>query len=190
MTNLRILGATLALTALSTGAAFANTISLGGGVASITCTPDCKAFTGAGSVGFPTGLGTLSSSIGASYDIHPSDASEQLAVNTLTGGSFGVGTKTDAGGAGAKSFDTTAQYILLKIGNGPGGLSRSFVIANFLGGALNISYQQAAGRQGQGGGLSHYSEFAGAEVPVPGAFWIMGAGIAGIAFASGRKKRI
>lgn len=117
------------------------------------------------------------------YDIgNNNESNEAAALNALAGTSFtgADATRTDAGGVGMLNFSTMAEWIVIATGAG------QIFIHNETGGAmaLNIDFSQFAGT---GGGLSHYTEF-GTVVPVPGALWLMGAGLAGLGFAS-RKKR-
>ncbi len=181
--------AAAALMALATPA-FASTLTIGGGVASVTCTPSCAGIVG-GSVTYTPSLGvtggtagSLSGAAASLYDFTPSNAAnEAAALNVLAGTNFSSGVQTDMGGASSVTFSTVAQWIGLKIGNS------HFFLQNTAGPVtLFISYLKASGRAGAGAGLSHITEFAN-EVPVPGALWLMAAGVAGIGFSARRKKR-
>lgn len=167
----------------------ANVITINGGAGTVTCTPVCQAYTGAGTPGAPTGLGVLSNSAADKYvGVPASPANEAARLNTLAGTSFtGAGGAFDgqqfAGSGGSASnpddtFMTFALYIVMKIGKD------DIFIKNNSGGQLQIQYDSFPG---QGSGLSHYSEFGNA-VPLPGALWLMGAGLAGLGFASRKKK--
>jgi len=168
--------------------AFANVITITGGAGTVTCSASCEAFTGAGSPGEPTGLGVLSGTAADEYDGTPSSpAAEAARLNILAGTSFaGTGGAFDGqqfAGTGESvdnpddSFVTLALFIVMKIGND------DIFIKNTSGGALTIDYDSFPG---EGSGLSHYSEYG--QVPLPGAMWLMGAGLAGLGFASRRKK--
>jgi hypothetical protein len=109
-------------------------------------------------------------------------------LNTLAGTSFaGTGGPFDGnqitvnGGSDASpdsTFMSLALWIVMKIGNDV------IFIRNNTPGQLTIAYDSTPG---QGSGLSNYSEFGNA-IPVPGALWLMGAGLAGLGFARSRKK--
>lgn len=183
MRFVRVLAAAAAMSVAGIATASANVITIGG-AATVTCTPSCQAIVGGTIVDNPgpglTGTaGSLSSTIGDRYDFSPSNPTEEaLALNVLAGTSFAPGTQTDTGGVGSFSFTTTAAWIALKLGSG------TVFIFNAVG-ALDITY--AANRLA-GGGLSHYTEFGESDVvPVPGAIWLMGAGLAGIGFARRRQ---
>lgn len=175
----------IAVAAVS-GAARANTITVAGG-GSLTCNGAavgaCQAFTGAGggaSGGDPTGLGVLSSANADTYTGNPSsEANEAARLNTLAGTSFtGANGARTAGGGGSLTFSTLAQYVVMKLGN------VAIFVKNTSGGSLTIAYTSAAAR-----GLSHYTEFGtGNVVPLPGAAWLMIAGVAGLVGAQRRKK--
>ena len=80
------------------------------------------------------------------------------------------------------TINSLAEYLVLKLGN------ERIYVKNTSGGQVNIvlAYNGATGL-----GLSHFTEFGEADViPVPGALWLMGAGIAGLGFGSRRKKKI
>lgn len=188
MSMIKTIGvAAAALFALS-APAFANTISIGGGVATVTCTPTCAGITGgsisSSSQGTATGTaGFLSTSIADLYTFNPSDpATEAAALNVLAGTNFTTGVQTDAGGVSSLTFSTVASWISLKLGN------TTIFLSNI--GApvtLVIDFLKASGQTGAGAGFSHYTEFGNA-VPIPGALWLMGAGIAGLGFAKRKKK--
>lgn len=160
--------------------AAANVIMVADGTAQVTCTLSCEAFTLGGSPGAPSGLGTLSASDAAKYGLANSNPSTEVAaLNTLAGTSFTTAdhNKVDAGGASSFSFMTLAEYFILKIG------SVHTFFKNTSGNEVTVEYLQT----GRAGGLSHYSE-VGSAVPLPGALWLMGAGLAGLGFSSRKKK--
>ncbi len=170
--------------------AFANTLMIGGGIATVTCTPSCAGIIGGSVTSAPsqgiTGgtLGSLSATAADLYNYNPSDpATEADALNVLAGTNFATGIQTDAGGVDTLNFSTVAQWIGLKLGAG------TFFLQNTSGPVtLFITYLKSAGRAGAGGGFSHYTEFGGNPIPVPGAIWLMGAGLAGLAFTMRKKK--
>ena len=180
--------AAVAAAALSFGAATAanaNVITIGG-VATVTCTPSCKALVGGtitdnpgpGLTGTP---GMLSMSVADRYEFKPASPEEEaLALSFLAGTSFTTGIRTDTPGSPSPySFTTKALWIALKLGN------PTIFIYNDTGGPLTIEWKQNGLRAA---GLSHTTEFGETEViPVPGALWLMGAGLAGLGFARRRK---
>lgn len=178
------IGIALAAFAAMAAPAFANLITITGTPATITCTPVCSAIVGGSIVdqngpGLTGTAGSLSGSNADLYAFSPSDGNEEArALNVLAGTNFSSGTQTDTGSASAFTINTLAQWIVLKIGN------LHFFINN-PGGALQIVFAQNGARAG---GLSHYTEFGQSEIPVPGALWLMGAGLAGLGFANRRKK--
>lgn len=171
--------------AASIGVASANVITIDDGLGSIECTVSCEAFTGAGGNGAdPTGAGVLSSSFADYYDGTPSnEAAEANRLSTLITGSTGLFAGTDGtrttGTGGSMTFDTLAEYVVLKIGN------VAVFIKNTSGGLLTVDYTSFPGA---GSGLSHYTEFGRvADIPLPAAAWLMLAGVAGLRFAGRRK---
>lgn len=185
MSIAKLIGSAIAAALAMGAAASANTITIGG-TATITCTPSCQAIVG-GSVndvmgpgfGTPSGTpGSLSSTTGDLYQFSPSNPVETAgALNILAGTNFATGAQTDAGGVNNLSFTTLAQWVAFKLGAG------SFFIFNSAGTPLQISYAKNGLR---GGGLSNYTEFG--QIPLPAAVWLMGAGLAGLAFAQRRRK--
>lgn len=181
--------AAAAFIALAAQPAFASTLTIGGGVASVSCSPSCAGITGgsvtsAASLGVTGGTaGSLSATSASLYDFSPTDpVNEAKALNILAGTNFTSGVQTDMGGASSATFSTVASWISLKIGNS------HFFLKNTAGPVtLFITYLKSGGRAGAGAGLSHITEF-GNEVPIPGALWLMGAGLAGLGSAGRRKK--
>jgi hypothetical protein len=88
------------------------------------------------------------------------DATELGFVNTITGGNFTGGTKTDGNG-GSDVLSVSGEYVLIKIGN-KYGVSYAFI--HNLGGSLDVFL---SAMQGAGGGLSHYTQFGTPTVGVP-----------------------
>lgn len=194
---LRIAAAGAAMFAFSAGSAFANTVTFSGGSAQIECNDandavvDCLGIVGGSltlSMNMVTGgtAGSLDNTAPFSADVYNiganNEANEIAALNVLAGTSFTTDdiTTTDGGGVSALSFTTFAEWVIIKVGAG------LVFIQNTTGGAmeLNVDFSQL----GMAGGISHYAEVGGVEVPIPGALWLMGAGLAGLGFA-GRKKR-
>lgn len=177
-----------ALFALAAQPAAANTISIGGGVASITCSDgvgdpdnDCETIIG-GSLTSPTSAGSTSTTTGDLYDVSPSSAAnEAAALNILTGTtSFTTGAQTAGDGSLSFTFTTVAEWVLVKLGK-----AGSFFIHNTADVmTLTVNF---LGTDGTGTGFSHYTEFG--VVPLPAAFWLMGAGLAGLGFARGRERK-
>jgi hypothetical protein len=191
MSYIRTVGvAAAAFVCMAAQSASASVLSIGGGVASVSCTPSCAGIIGGSITSSPslgvTGgtAGALSGSAASLYDFNPTDpANEAKALNVLAGTSFTTGVQTDMGGVSSVTFSTLAQWIGLKIGNS------HFFLQNTSGPiTLLITYLKAEGRYGAGAGLSHITEFGSNEVPIPGAVWLMSAGVAGLGFSSRKKK--
>ncbi len=178
-----------AAAALSFGAATAanaNMITVGG-TAMITCTPSCQAIVGGTITDMPgpglTGtLGMLSNMTADRYEFNPDSPEETaLALNALAGTMFTTGDRTnvDDDDDSMFSFTTAALWIAMKLGN------TQIFLFNNSGGELTIDWDRKGLR---GAGLSNFTEFGETEViPVPGALWLMGAGLAGLGFARRRK---
>lgn len=180
------------------GAASANVVNLSG-VAEIECndaddaTVGCLGIVGGSLIVTNPGNQVTGGTAGSLDDTAPftadvfgignnSEGNEATALNILAGTSFSAAdaTRTDTGGAGAIVFSTFAEYLVIATGAG------QFFLRNTSGGELTIDFAQFAG---QGGGLSHFTEFGlVSEVPLPAAAWLMIAGIGGLGFA-GRKKK-
>jgi hypothetical protein len=186
-----IAGAVAFATAL--GAASANIITIAGGLGSIDCSPSCEAFAfGAPALGMePNAAGTLIDGVPATeqawyYDGVPSseqDEADRLSI--LITGSTGLFSGADGtrslGSGGSDVISTLAEWVVMKLGN------VVIFVHNNSGGLLEIDYTSF---MGEGSGLSHYTEFGEVpNIPVPGAIWLMGAGLAGLGFAGRKKKR-
>lgn len=165
-------------------AASANVITVGGGTATVTCTPNCEAFTGGSpnAQGDPTTAGALSNSVADLYDGVPSNEADEAEKLSILIGSPGLFTSSDGDKTEppVNPFSTFAEYVVLKLAN-----TRVY-LKNTSGGELTIWYNQ--NNDSKAGGLSHTTEF-GNVVPVPGALWMMGAGLAGLGFAGRKKKK-
>lgn len=178
--------AIVASAALLATPAFANVITVGGGPATVTCTPSCEAFTGGSpdGNGDPTAQGVLSASAADLYDGVPSNESDEAAkLSILVTGSTGLFTGTDGDKSAenpSPSFSSFAEYIVFKVGND------RIYLKNTSFGEVQIAY---ALNGATGLGLSHYTEFGETVIPVPGALWLMGAGLAGLGFGARRKKK-
>ncbi len=172
--------------AASIGIATANTITIAGGLGTIDCSTSCEAFTlGAPALGAePNAMGILSISDAWFYDGQPaSESAEADRLSILISGATGVFSGADGlktiGNSGSMMFSSLAEYVMLKIGND------SVFIRNTSGGMLSVDFTSFAGA---GSGLSHYTEFG--EVPIPGAIWLMGIGLAGLGAARRKAKAI
>jgi hypothetical protein len=178
--------------AASIGFASANTITINGGLGTLTCNGAdagaCEAIFGGSLVVTNPGnqvtggsLGSLSATMADAYDSgNASEANEATAFNTLAGTSFLEADATKTDGDPSPSFTTLSEYFLLKIGN------MTVFLKNTSGGALDVDYSEA---KGMGAGLSHYTEFGEVpEIPIPGAIWLMGIGLAGLGAARRKSK--
>lgn len=174
-------------------AAAATVIVIGSSNASITCSISCQGFTGAGGLDAdpgapdvvdPTGIGTLSGMKAQLYNGTPNDAPSQRARLDILDDGLGnlsvscTGFCVDPSGQldGNGEFVSSALFLVLKLGN------NNVFIKNTSGGAQTYTYVSDSGL-----GFSGYREFAGTEVPIPAAVWLMLAGVAGLSFAGRRK---
>ncbi len=188
---MRFVGLVAAAAAMSLAAvtsASANMITVGG-TAMITCTPSCQAIVGGSIVdtkmgpGGVTGTAGMLSTMSADrYEFNPDSPEETAtALNILAGTMFTTGDRDDTLGAGADdafSFTTAALWIAMKLGN------TQIFLFNNSGGDLTIDWDRKGLR---GAGLSNITEFGETVIPVPGAIWLMGAGLAGLGFTRRRK---
>ncbi len=175
--------------AASIGVASANTITINGGIGTVTCNGAavgaCEAVFGGSLIVTNPGnqvtggsLGSLSATMADAYGIgNASKANEATAFNTLAGTSFLEADATKTGDDPSPSFTTLSDYFLLKLG------SMTVFLKNTSGGPLDVVYSS---NPGQGAGLSHYTEFG--EIPIPGAIWLMGIGLAGLGVARRKTK--
>ncbi len=185
---MRFVGLVAAAAALSFAAvtsASANVITVDG-TATVTCTPSCQAIVGGtitdmvgpGLTGTP---GMLSNMTADRYSFNPDNPEETaLALNALAGTSFMTGARTnvDDDDDSLFSFTTSALWIALKLAN------TQIFLFNNSGGELTIEWDRNGLRAA---GLSNFTEFGETVIPVPGAIWLMGAGLAGLGFTRRRK---
>jgi hypothetical protein len=185
---MRFVGLIAAVAALSFAAATsagANVITVDG-TATVTCTASCQGVVGGSITDMPgpglTGtLGMLSNMTADRYEFSPANPEEEaLALSFLAGTSFTTGVRTNVDGMSDSmfSFTTSALWVALKLG------SSTIFIFNNTGGELTVDW---ARNNLRGGGLSHITEFGETVIPVPGAVWLMGAGLAGLGFTRRRK---
>ena len=101
-------------------------------------------------------------------------------VNSITGETYTSLAKTDRGGVSSAMFTSSAEYILIKIGQGPDvGIIRNLSAGN------KFTFTAT----GQGAGFSHSSEFGRIPaVPVPAAVWLFGTALIGFIGISRRTK--
>lgn len=189
MRFIKVIAAAAFASAAALASASANIITIGG-TATIDCTPSCQAIVGGtitdmagpGLTGTP---GTLSNMIADRYSFDPDSPAEvALALNALAGSSFTTGARTNVPGSGedAFSFTTSALWVSLKLAN------TTIFIFNNSGGSLTVEWARNGLRAA---GLSNITEFGETDVvPIPGAIWLMGAGLAGLGFARRRKAAI
>lgn len=181
-----LVAAAAAMSLVAVTSASANMITVGG-TAMITCTPSCQAIVGGSITDMPgpglTGtMGMLSNMTADRYEFNPDSPEETAtALNILAGTMFTTGDRDDTLGAGADdafSFTTAALWIAMKLGN------TQIFLFNNSGGDLTIDWDRKGLR---GAGLSNITEFGETVIPVPGAIWLMGAGLAGLGFTRRRK---
>lgn len=183
MRSFRMIAAAAAVSFVAVTSASANVVTIGG-TATVTCTPSCQAIVGGSIVDMPgPGLsgtmGMLSSMTADRYEFSPaSEAEEALALNVLAGTSFTTGIRDNSVMDSVFSFTTSALWVALKLG------SSTIFILNDSGGSLTVDWARNGLR---GAGLSHITEFGETVIPVPGAIWLMGAGLAGLGFTRRRK---
>ncbi len=190
MTNTKtaIAGLAIGLSFMALPAA-ATVITIGTSSAVIECAVSCQGFIGAGGLDAdtnpssavdPTGLGVLSDDKAQLYDGAPSSIGDEGAdLAALIGSAAGAGVRTTPGDSVV--FNSAAQYFAFKLGN------TVVYIKNTSGAAQDYVFLQNGA---QGLGLSHVTAFGSvAPVPLPAAVWLMGAGLAGLGFASRKKKQ-
>ena len=103
-------------------------------------------------------------------------------VNAVLGTSFSAGTQVSGGGSELVSFASSAAYILLAIGTSPDML----LIWNSSGVEQTFTW---TGFSGEGAGLSHYTEFGMANVPLPAAGFLLIGAVGALGFAARRKRK-
>lgn len=179
-----------------------STISFSGtsGPATVTCTAGgCQAFSGAGSFTLD-GKGQVKITNGPSgtlgdtatgYDIgNANPATEAQALDFLINGiddnEFveADATKTNGSGVDSKTFTSSAEYIVFKLGGG----TRSFFLKLLGDGPIELSF---AKNGSTGGGLSHYTEFGerpSSPVPVPAAGFLLLTGLGGLGLMRRRRR--
>ena len=181
-----LVAAAAALSFAAVTSASANVITIDG-TATITCTPSCQAIVGGSITDSPgpglTGTpGMLSNMTGDRYSFNPDNPVETaLALNALAGTSFMTGARTDVDDDDDSifSFTTSALWIAMKLGN------TQIFLFNNSGGPLTIDWDR---KELRAAGLSNFTEYGDTGViPVPGAIWLMGAGLAGLGFTRRRK---
>lgn len=181
----RLIAAVAALSFAAVTSASANIITIDG-VATVTCTTSCQGIVG-GSItdmmgpGLTGTPGMLSNMTADRYSFNPDSPEETaLALNALAGTSFMTGARTNVPGSGEDmfSFTTSALWIALKLAN------TQIFLFNNSGGELTIEWDRSGLRAA---GLSNFTEFGETVIPVPGAIWLMGAGLAGLGFTRRRK---
>lgn len=174
--------------------AFANVIQIGSTGATLACSISCAAYTLAGGVDSggphddvdPTGAGTLAASLAQFYNGSPASAAAQLQrLDILDDGIDNNSTTcsgfcSSAGSLNANNqLTSAAAFLVLKLG------PHSVFVYNASGGSQTYTY---ALNGATGVGFSGFREFNAAVVPVPAAVWLMVAGVAGLGFASRRRR--
>jgi len=113
-----------------------------------------------------------------------SDASELAFVNAVLHPDVAAGTRTDTFGVSSYTFTSSALYLLLKIGTSPD----MALIWNSSGQAQTYSY---LGFQGEGAGLSHFTEYGGpTSVPEPETLLLLAPGVLALALRLRRRRAV
>jgi hypothetical protein len=102
-------------------------------------------------------------------------------VNAVLGTSFAAGTHV-LGNSGSMSFTSSAAYILIAIGQSPDML----LISNTSGVEQTFTWTAF---DASGAGLSHYTEFGMANVPLPAAGFLLFGALGGLGFIARRKRK-
>jgi hypothetical protein len=195
MRLIAVLGGLAAVACALAAPAYANIIQIGSTGATLTCSVSCQGFTLAGGVNSggphddadPTGQGSLSAALAQLYNGSPASAvagAQRLDIlddgvdnNSTSCTGFCVDPAGSLDGNG--QLTSAAAYLVLKLG------AHSVFIFNTSGGSQTYTYAENGAT---GLGFSGYRELNGAVVPIPAAMWLMIAGVAGLGFASRRKR--
>lgn len=140
----------------------------------VTCVASCQGYVGSGA---------WSATNAIMFTIQPNSLADEIAaVNNITGESYVTASKTEDGGENY-TFFSSALYILFKIG---GQDPSHFLIKNTEAGMITINWLAGDDR---GTGLSHYTEFGTAPVPVPAAGFLLLGALGGLALMRRRRQR-
>ncbi|WP_210879734.1 VPLPA-CTERM sorting domain-containing protein [Roseovarius autotrophicus] len=184
--------AVVAAGALSAGSAIAATIPITNSTdgvqrADLTCDLLCEVLYTEFVDGDPVINSVFSNVEGRLFSVGNSAQAEADWVNANTGSDFSKdeGFKTELSGTQNGddfTFSTDALFILLKIGRDP----ETTLVKNLSGGLLELRWESLPG---QGAGLSHYTEFGVAPIPVPAAGILLLTALGGLGFAARRRRK-
>lgn len=129
---------------------------------------------------------SFDSSVGDLFSLGSSGiGTETSFVNAATGNSFATGSQIDGSG-NSHEFSTSAEYFLIKTGQGGG--PPYALIHNLSGSSLDLYFQA----QATGTGFSHFTEFgpgATTAVPEPKALGMLGFGLLLVGVFAGLRRR-
>ena len=139
--------------------------------------------------GSPAGLSDTAANIYSIGSNSPENEAQALdfLIDGVDNDEFVTGNQVDTRGVASLSFQTSAQYLAIKVGLG------HFFLELAGPGPINLFYTADGNndsRAQSGGGFSHYTEFGQlSAVPVPAAGLLLVSALGGMGFAARRRRR-